>query len=253
MNHSDKLDEIAPALVAAARKLRNPKVDTKGQVRGKADYMYLGLPALLESVRDAYRELGLTFAQEVTGQDGGITITTRVMHLSGQWIDFGPTFIPAQGGPQDYGSAITYGRRYSLAAAVGLAAEEDDDGARVSVGTGKGIRDERLRGKEQPTGGASSTVPAISGARAATAAQPDGQLEHRAPAPDPSSPAGGEAEVSPSDVPAGEDSLSVAGSESSPASGHVHEWKPVARPNLAAKGFVHCEICGKTMGPGEAA
>lgn len=134
MQSSEKLDELTPALVATLRDLKNPAPDTKGQVRGKADYKYLSLPKLLEVIRASCRSTGLGFVQEVVGAPNGVGVTTRIVHLSGQWLETGPLVLPVTGGPQDFGSAMTYARRYALAAAFGLAAEEDDDAARVSGG-----------------------------------------------------------------------------------------------------------------------
>jgi hypothetical protein len=132
MKASEKTDAISPAFVAAQEQLRNPKPDAKGQVRGRQDYVYLSLPALLEYVRKEFGRKGLAFSQDVSGDPTGILVKTVILHLSGQWFELGPAFIPATGGPQDWGSAITYARRYSLAAAVGLAADEDDDAARAT-------------------------------------------------------------------------------------------------------------------------
>jgi hypothetical protein len=132
MKASEKTDAISPAFVAAQEQLRNPKPDAKGQVRGRQDYVYLSLPALLEYVRKEFGRKGLAVSQDVSGDSTGIFVKTVILHLSGQWFELGPAFIPATGGPQEWGSAITYARRYSLAAAVGLAADEDDDAARVS-------------------------------------------------------------------------------------------------------------------------
>jgi hypothetical protein len=132
MKASEKTDAISPAFVAAQEQLRNPKPDARGQVRGRQDYVYLSLPALLEYVRKEFGRKGLAFSQDVSGDSTGILVKTVILHLSGQWFELGPAFIPATGGPQDWGSAITYARRYSLAAAVGLAADEDDDAARAT-------------------------------------------------------------------------------------------------------------------------
>ncbi|HXJ63994.1 MAG TPA: ERF family protein [Actinomycetota bacterium] len=128
MNTSEKTDEIAPALVAAQRKLKNPKPDTPGQVRGKSDYKYVSLGALLDDVRDVFKELGLFLAQDISGDSDGVAVTTRIGHLSGQFIEFGPLYMPTGPGPQDRMSATTYARRYQLSAAAGLAPDKDDDG-----------------------------------------------------------------------------------------------------------------------------
>jgi hypothetical protein len=50
------------------------------------------------------------------------------MHSSGQWIQSDYPITNDTNKPQAMGSALTYARRYSLAAMGVLAAEEDDDG-----------------------------------------------------------------------------------------------------------------------------
>jgi len=51
---------------------------------------------------------------------------TRLLHTSGQWIASEHP-LPMSGRPQEIGSALTYARRYSLSALIGIAADEDDD------------------------------------------------------------------------------------------------------------------------------
>jgi hypothetical protein len=58
--------------------------------------------------------------------DGHHFLFTRLVHVSGQWIE-SLCPIPAAGDMQKMGSAITYARRYSLSAICGIAADEDDD------------------------------------------------------------------------------------------------------------------------------
>ena len=58
----------------------------------------------------------------------GVLIETIITHDSGQYIS-GRLYMPAAKlDPQGFGSAITYGRRYALAAALGIVSDEDNDG-----------------------------------------------------------------------------------------------------------------------------
>jgi hypothetical protein len=52
-------------------------------------------------------------------------IETVLLHTSGQRMVW-PFQVTASGTPQQIGSAITYGRRYSAQAALGVASEDDD-------------------------------------------------------------------------------------------------------------------------------
>ena len=66
--------------------------------------------------------------------DGVPVLVTMLAHTSGQWLSSAYE-LPQGATPQDMGKAITYGRRYSLAAMVGITAEEDDDAAGVEAKT----------------------------------------------------------------------------------------------------------------------
>ena len=61
---------------------------------------------------------------------GHIALETRLIHAeSGQWIS-SVTIIPLpKNDPQGMGSAITYARRYSLCAMLGIITEDDDGNA----------------------------------------------------------------------------------------------------------------------------
>ena len=77
---------------------------------------------------------------ESLGADG-INIRTRLIHSSGQFLETECAIPPAGQDPQKYGSAVTYGRRYGLQAAVGLAAQDDD--AEAAMGR-KNAKDDLL-------------------------------------------------------------------------------------------------------------
>jgi hypothetical protein len=60
------------------------------------------------------------------------TLTTSLIHKSGQWIESEmPLHLPKQD-PQGQGSAVTYARRYAYMAILGLVADDDDDGNAAS-------------------------------------------------------------------------------------------------------------------------
>lgn len=63
------------------------------------------------------------------GEGAEQRLTTLLMHASGQWIGGTFTMVAGDVTPQAAGSCITYMRRYSLAAMVGVAPEDDDGNA----------------------------------------------------------------------------------------------------------------------------
>lgn len=70
---------------------------------------------------------GLAIAQILQPSDQGLNLHTILTHKTGQWIASIYPLRPLQNTPHAMGSAITYGRRYSLCAITGIAPVEDDD------------------------------------------------------------------------------------------------------------------------------
>ena len=90
----------------------------------------------LESVWDACRDLlasnGLAVSQfpgSYCEIDKSMSLTTILTHESGEWISNEMTLPVSKVDPQGAGSAITYMRRYALAAVVGVVQADDDANA----------------------------------------------------------------------------------------------------------------------------
>jgi hypothetical protein len=120
--------DLAGALVPALGELAEPAKAGKANT-GTYQYTYMTLHQLLAAVRPVFAKHGLAVSQAVERTETGVAVTTTVMHISGQEHHDPPLELRCGPGAQDVGSAITYARRYSLAALVGLAGSEDDDGA----------------------------------------------------------------------------------------------------------------------------
>ena len=88
---------------------------------------YADLSACVEAVIDALNNEGLALTQETIPNSDGVAVRTVLLHTSGGRLFLGELFMPAiKLDPQGFGSALTYCRRYSLLAAMGLAPEDDD-------------------------------------------------------------------------------------------------------------------------------
>ena len=75
--------------------------------------------------------LGLVVTQFPGDNGSGPTLITRLCHVGGEFMEAEtPLFMPKDT-PQDQGSAITYMRRYSYSAILGIVADPDDDGERA--------------------------------------------------------------------------------------------------------------------------
>ncbi len=57
---------------------------------------------------------------------------TTLFHTSGQWVSGGIRIGVAKGDPQAWMGAVTYARRGSLCAVLGIVADDDDDGNEAS-------------------------------------------------------------------------------------------------------------------------
>ena len=128
MKKSESTIELAKALAKFQSEIKDPSKS------GKANYgKYVTLDELLESIRPVLSQNGLSFLQFPGGDGQLITITTGLLHSSGEWIESEPFTLKSQKvDPQGAGSAVTYGRRYSLSAFLGVAWDSDDDGHAAS-------------------------------------------------------------------------------------------------------------------------
>lgn len=122
-NTSPTIGKIADALAKAQGKI-------KGAVKDSENPHFRAKYADLASVWDACREQlsanGIAVIQVPSGGPEVVSITTLLAHSSGEWIRGELSLRPVKADPQGIGSAITYGRRYGLAAMVGVAPEDDD-------------------------------------------------------------------------------------------------------------------------------
>ena len=127
MNQSENISDLAAALAKAQAEVRNPHFDSKNP---HFNNRYASLAAHVDAVRCAFPPHGLSILQWIETPDTGrVTVTTRILHSTGQWIEAAAS-SPSGNKVQELGSAVTYLRRYCLAAICGIVGEDDDDGER---------------------------------------------------------------------------------------------------------------------------
>ena len=116
---------LAKATMNMQRVVKSKKADA-----GRYAYTYADLASALEACQDALAQAGVCVIQGVRTYDvaegSRVQVTTRLGHVSGQWAECSVDGWPTRDGVQGVGSTITYLRRYSLLAMVGLAPEDDD-------------------------------------------------------------------------------------------------------------------------------
>lgn len=120
---SEQITELAAALAKAQGSMA-PAVMNRVNPHFKSKYA--DLSAVMDAIRAPLAANGLAVTQTTEIRDGALVLATTLHHSSGQWIA-SEYPLPAAGRPQEMGSALTYARRYSLSALIGVAADEDDD------------------------------------------------------------------------------------------------------------------------------
>ena len=131
MKTSEQIDKIAPALLAAQKEIGNASKDAKNPHFRNS---YASLGSVIEAVKEPLNKHGIAIVQTLSEGKEGLHLSSRLLHTSGQWIE-DTAFSPiSKNDPQGVGSAVTYLRRYSLAALLCIT-QEDDDGNAASGGT----------------------------------------------------------------------------------------------------------------------
>ena len=162
MEHSEQINELATALAAAQGELENVKKEAENPFYHSK---YATLDAVWDTIRPILKKHGLSVIQGAIREKGFIDvgITTMLLHGSGQWIS-STLYLPGDASrenkktgewityinAQTVGSAITYARRYGLAAMVGVASEEDTDAQDISTVKPQQKAQEPMKPKSQP-------------------------------------------------------------------------------------------------------
>ena len=134
---SNETKNIIAAMVKAWATIGTVGHDAKnpGFKRGGEASGYASLQHILETVRPILSANGLWVAHINSPSEGGVCVTTRLFHESGETLDLGTMSVPAdKQSAQAFGSAMTYARRYGLLAALGIVTDEiDDDGKAATL------------------------------------------------------------------------------------------------------------------------
>ena len=118
----DDLIKVQSALESVGKSSLNPHFKNK----------YANLTDILAVVKPALNSNNFFLTQKILIKDSSEVLRTEITHKSGQILDSeAPLNIADRNNPQKYGSAITYMRRYSLTALLGIE-EEDDDGQKAT-------------------------------------------------------------------------------------------------------------------------
>jgi len=135
MAQSEIINELATALSKAQGEMQ---AAIKDKINPFFKSFYADLGSIWDAARPVLSKYGLCVMQttEINSDGSKIIMVTTLAHTSGQWMKSYLPLNPAKNDSQGVGAALTYLRRYSLSAIVGVVCDEDDDGE-TAVGRGK--------------------------------------------------------------------------------------------------------------------
>lgn len=126
MERSESIAEISKALNTFRTAVKQP---AKSASNPFFKSKYVALEGVVDAIDTALKDTGISYIQEATSEGNQVSVTTMLLHGSGEWIELAPLTLPvSKNDAQAFGSAETYARRYSLSAAFGITSDLDDDG-----------------------------------------------------------------------------------------------------------------------------
>ncbi len=142
---SEGITQISAALAKAQKDFKTPKRTKKAMVTQTRGYNYADLQDVYDAVRDPLAKNGLAITHLTQEFGGQVELVTMLIHESGEWFrSIYPVKAKAER-PQEMGSAMTYARRYTVSALLGIASEEDDDAQSAQEASREAGRDPDLR------------------------------------------------------------------------------------------------------------
>lgn len=134
MLKSDELKDLTQALCKAQASMK-PAIFNRVNPHFKS--RYADFASCMDACRSPLADNGLAVTQCCeTRLDKSLVLVTTLLHISGQWMQSEFPIISTRQDSQGIGSAMTYAKRYSLCAMIGIVADEEDDDAESAMGRG---------------------------------------------------------------------------------------------------------------------
>jgi hypothetical protein len=151
MQQSESIKTLAPAFIKAQKAVEGAEKNKANP--GFKGTRYADLSSVVEACKEALNSNGIGYVQTpVPAEPGFLQLSTVLIHESGEWIS-GTIQLPlAKQDPQGYGSAMTYARRYGLAAMVGVCPEDDDGNGAMPPGVPTDPAGRPAQGNQPMTG-----------------------------------------------------------------------------------------------------
>lgn len=122
MKTSETTKEIYPAIIGLQSEMETIARD-KTVSQGKFSFKYAPLDSIMEKIKPLFSSRGLAVVQAVDKE----SLTTRLIHTSGEWIESETHLNRDHANMQGFGGEVTYKRRYALSALIGLVSDDDND------------------------------------------------------------------------------------------------------------------------------
>jgi hypothetical protein len=88
---SESIKELAGALVKAQAAISHVVKDKTGKIQTKSgssyEYNYSDLASVIEAVKKPLNDAGITFVQSPNANADGVTVTTCLLHMSGEFLE----------------------------------------------------------------------------------------------------------------------------------------------------------------------
>jgi len=123
MKSSELINELASALCNAQSQMGGAVKDSSNPFFKSS---YADLTSVIKAIKQPFSDNGLSYTQFPVSNEHGVGVSTRLMHISGQWLEMEYTLPTVKKDPQASGSAITYARRYALQSIAGIPTADDD-------------------------------------------------------------------------------------------------------------------------------
>ena len=136
MEHT-ALDQLAPALAKAQAEIRGAAKTVQNTYFKST---YADIAAVWEAIREPLTKNGLSVVQSPAVDGTRVTVTTVLLHASGQFLKGTASAEVKDLTSQSVGSAVTYLRRYALSAFCGTYGDAPDDDGEAAQGRDKPVQ-----------------------------------------------------------------------------------------------------------------
>jgi hypothetical protein len=126
MQTSDTLGKFATAMAKAQATMGGAAKDSRNPHFNSA---FADLASVVNAVKGPLSTNGIAFVQMPSSTGDLVSVTTRLVHSSGEWMQCTLSARPRKNDPQGVGSVVTYLKRYTLQAMCGVPSEDDDGNA----------------------------------------------------------------------------------------------------------------------------